>query len=99
MDTATEFHKGRVMLQQLNQTHITLIPKVPNPESTSQYIPISLCNNSYKIISKILANRLKAILPNIISYHQNAFIRNRQIQYNILIVHEAFHYLKMKKKK
>ncbi|KAM1448192.1 hypothetical protein EV2_007254 [Malus domestica] len=35
VDTATEFHEGGMMLQQLNQTHITLIPKVPNPESTS----------------------------------------------------------------
>lgn len=73
-----------------------MIPKVPNLENTSQYSPISLCNNSYKILSKILANRLNTILPNIISYHQNAFVPHRQIQDNLLVGHEVFHYLKLK---
>lgn len=70
----------------LNRTLISLIPKVSNPESISQYRPISLCNFNYKIISKIMANRLKPRLPEIITPEQCAFIGGRQIQDNIFVV-------------
>jgi len=63
----------------INQTHISLIPKVKNPETIGQFRPISLCNFSYKIISKILANRLKKWLPDIIEPEQSAFVQGRQI--------------------
>ncbi|KAB2601993.1 hypothetical protein D8674_002998 [Pyrus ussuriensis x Pyrus communis] len=81
----------------INQTHVVLIPKVPNPEVVSHFRPISMCNYSYKILSKILANRLKVILPKIISPSQNAFVAGRQIQDCIGIAHEMFHYLKGRK--
>ncbi|CAN6553756.1 unnamed protein product [Malus baccata var. baccata] len=83
----------------LNSTHIVLIPKVPNPESVSQFRPISLCNYSYKVLSKVLANRLKVVMPNIISPSQNAFVEGRQIHDNIGIAHEMFHFLKGRKAK
>lgn len=50
-----------------NNTNITHIPKVRRPEQVKDLRPISLCNVLYKIFSKVLANRLKVILPEIIS--------------------------------
>lgn len=50
----------------LNKTQIILIPKTQDPEKLAQYRPISLCNFAYKIISKILTNRLKPLLPDLI---------------------------------
>lgn len=53
--------------QTLNQIQIVLIPKVANPESISQHRPISLCNYGYKIIFKVMANRLKPWLSSLIA--------------------------------
>lgn len=89
-----EYH---VDLQRLNATHLVLIPKVPNSESVSQFHLISLCNYSYKILAKVLANRLKSLLPHLISPMHNAFVGDRQIQDNIGITHEVFHFLKLQK--
>ncbi|KAM2481186.1 hypothetical protein PS1_004717 [Malus domestica] len=83
----------------LNSTHIVLVPKVPNPETVTQFRPISLCNYSYKILSKVLANRMKVTLPDLISPTQNAFVAGRQIQDSIGIAHELFHFLKGRKAK
>ncbi|ONI01787.1 hypothetical protein PRUPE_6G158500 [Prunus persica] len=78
--TTKDMYIGLSNLQDLNQTHIALIPKVAAPDKANQFRPISLCNSSYKILSKILANRLKSILPLIISENQNEFLQERQIQ-------------------
>lgn len=94
---ASTFYENGSILKEMNMTRVTLIPKVRNPENITQFRPISCCNFSYKILSKILANRLKTIIPDIISPAQCAFVPQRQIQDNILIAHEAFHYLKLKK--
>lgn len=75
----------------LNKTYITLIPKVKTTESICQFKPTSLCNFSYKIISKVLANILKPWLDEIIAYEQSAFVKGRQIQDNIFIVQEVLH--------
>ena len=77
--------------EHLNHTFITLIPKVKNPELISQFRHISLCNVLYKIFSKVLANRLKKLLPNIITKHQSAFTKERLITDNILIAFESLH--------
>jgi len=54
-----EFLNNGHMLLTLNHTHIVLIPKIKNPIKMSDYRPITLCNVIYKIIAKVLANRLK----------------------------------------
>jgi len=80
------FFQIGTMPTDLNRTILSLIPKVPDPERLDQFRSISLCNYAYKIISKILANRLKPFLPSLISSEQSAFVGGRHIQDNILIV-------------
>lgn len=80
----------------VNETHIYLIPKTENPITIKDYRPISLANVAYKIISKILAERMKPWLHNIITENQSAFIPDRLITDNVLISHELMHSLHMK---
>ena len=88
------------MLTQINHTLIALIPKVDNPSSTAQFRPISLCNSFYKIIAKILDNRMRPILKKIIDPVQSAFVPKRSIHDNILLTHEIMNKFKnMKGKK
>lgn len=84
-------------LSSLNHTHATLIPRKKNPKIVAEYRPISLCNVSYKLIAKVLANRLKSILPHIISPSQSVFVLDRLISNNILVAHEVVHFLKLKR--
>ncbi|GKD17719.1 reverse transcriptase, partial [Tanacetum coccineum] len=86
------------MVPMLNKTLVALIPKTSSPETLSQFRPISLCNFIYKIISKVLSNRLKPLMSAIISPQQSAFIPGRQIQDSMVVAHEAFHYIRHKKR-
>ncbi|KAI5323749.1 hypothetical protein L3X38_032821 [Prunus dulcis] len=90
-DLVNDFFTNNIPLQDLNHTNITIIPKVDSPETVNHYRPISLCNVSYKIITKILVNRLKPLLSKCISRNQGAFGPGRSIFDNILIAHELFH--------
>lgn len=58
----------------LNDINIALIPKVDNPLTMKDMWPISLCNVLYKILAKVLANRLKKVLPKCISEEQSTFV-------------------------
>ena len=83
----------------INQTFITLILKVKSLVRVSEYRLIALCNILYKLISKILANRLKKILPCVISKSQSAFQSNKTILDNILVAFETLHHMKSQKSK
>ena len=80
----------------LNYTHIVLISKIKKPESMSQFRPISLYNVIYKLIAKVLANRLKVILDKVIFVSQSAFVPGRLITDNAIASFELNHYLKRK---
>ena len=78
------FINGR-MLKELNATKIVLIPKLKGPEKVTQFRPISLCNFVYKVISKIMVNRIQKRMEEIITKNKSAFLAGRQIQDNILV--------------
>ena len=80
----------------MNSTTIVLLPKKPKPKRISYFSPINLCNVVYKIIAKAVANRLKCVLPTVISNSYSAFVPGRMIIDNIMIVFEINHYLKRK---
>lgn len=71
----------------LNTTVISLIPKVACSVKMKEFMPISCCNVSYKVISKIIANRIKPLLPLLVNPNQSAFVKGRSIQDNILLMH------------
>jgi len=82
-----------------NSTFIALIPKSDNAETLNEFRPISLCNCIYKIISKVIARRLKKNLSNNISAEQFGFLEGRQIHEAIGVAQEGLHSLKTKKLK
>lgn len=77
----------------LNHTYICLIPKCDSPSTPSDFRPISLCNVTLKLITNTIANRIKEILPNIISQNQSAFVKGRLITDNTIIAADIFNYL------
>lgn len=94
LKTVRDFFATEEFDPKLNETNICLIPKTDRPREMAGFRPISLCNVAYKVISKVLSNRLKKIFPSIISETQSAFVTERLITDNIMIAQENFHALR-----
>ncbi|XP_071699756.1 uncharacterized protein [Rutidosis leptorrhynchoides] len=88
VDAVQDFFRNGQLLSELNHTVIVLLPKVQSPSKVNDYRPIALCNTLYKCISKIIANRIKDSLDDIISENQSAFVPGRRISDNILLTQE-----------
>ena len=83
------------VLKSFNETFLTLIPKEARADSLDKFHPIALYNVIYKIISKVIANQIKPLLPNLICLEQSWFVEGRQILDGFILVHEVIHSLKI----
>lgn len=84
------------VLKQINVITLCLNPKVEQPEDVSQFRPIAYCNVLYKVISKMLFNRLKVMLSCLVDQVQSAFVENRILMHDILICQHILNQYKRK---
>lgn len=94
----SDFHANGRLVRVSNCSFIVLIPKKENPRKIGDYRPISLIGCMYKVLAKLLANRLKRIIHLVISGSQSAFIADRHILDGILVANEVVDEAKRKKK-
>ena len=73
----------------LNSSFIALIPKIKDPQSFNDFRPISLIGCVYKIIAKLLANRLSKVMNHLIDERQTTFVKGRQLLHGVLISNEV----------
>jgi hypothetical protein len=92
-----DFHEGKLPLFNLNFGIITLLPKEQEVKKIQQYRPICMLNVSFKIFTKVLANRVSSIACKVIKPSQTAFLPGRYILEGVVILHETIHELHRKK--
>lgn len=86
-------------IESVNQTMIVMVPKVDNPVIVKQFRPISLCNVIYKVVSKILANRLKWVMSDLIAPNQSSFVKGRHGNDNVIVAQEIIQIMRKNKSK
>jgi hypothetical protein len=94
-----DFYDGNLKIERLNYGMVTLLPKVDNAVDMKNFRPICLLNVCYKIISKVLNNRLASCITKVISDSQYGFIKNRYIMDGVISLNEILHEVKRKKSK
>lgn len=99
IDVVLKTLQSERMLKELNNTTITLIPKIMCPRNVTEFRPISCCNTLYKCITKVLCNRLRQVLLDIIIENQGGFVYDRFIVHNIMVIQDLVkHYGRRKVK-
>ena len=93
-----EFHVYGSFPRGSNASFLAPIPKTTHPQSLNDYRPISLISCMYKVVAKLLANRLRNVLSGLIDERQSAFIKDRHILHGILILNEVVEEAKRRKK-
>nr|KAJ0218832.1 hypothetical protein LSAT_V11C300154990 [Lactuca sativa] len=94
-----DFESTGVIDRGCNSSFIILVPKTSDPISLDEYRPISLIGCLYKIIAKVLAERLKRYIPQVVSHTQTTFIKDRNILDGPLIINEVISWLRKSKSK
>ncbi|GKV03088.1 hypothetical protein SLEP1_g15456 [Rubroshorea leprosula] len=89
MEFLKDFHSNKKLVKGSNASFLVLIPKTENPQGVEEYRPISLIGCTYKILAKLLANRLNKALNSIIGENQSAFIEGRQLVDGVVVANEA----------
>ena len=84
-----DFHDQGRFAKSLNATFFVLVPKKEGAKDLRDFRPISLVGSLYKLLAKVLANRLEKMISKVVSNFQNAFVEGKQILDVVLIENEA----------
>lgn len=83
--------EGKTNMADINKSFFVLIPKVPKLKYLNQFWPLGICNVNFKIVTNILVNQLKSLMPNLVSVKQSSFVPGRNITDNIVMAQEIIH--------